>query len=480
MNIRLAKNSFIRFYGNYTYLFNQLDGSDLVLEDAEPFFEMISRTPIDSEKIIAKVSGLYNVNFDEAKKDFINLIVPLIENNFLIIADDTQRNSDPVFSYAIDAPKTDFDWTNVSYNDLAFSSEDIMLDYFQNNPTLFALHCDITGACTERCVHCYIPEHKTENIPFEKLCEVITDFKNMGGLKIFFSGGECMLHPNFKEIVKFSRESDLSVNILSNLTVCDQDMINFLKEMNINSVQVSLYSMNPFIHDKITQLAGSHKKTMKAIYSLHEADIPLSIACPTMKMNFAGYREVLEFGKKMKIHASTDFLLMAKSDHSTDNLVNRLSIEETSILMDNMLDFGYDNVIKISTDEEFKAFLETSEDRSEKQICGAGSSTLCLNSNGEYYPCAGFQDYPVGNCYKNNLNDIWKNSPRLKYLRNLRGKDIPECIHCENRNFCSVCLVRNYNESGNMLKPNKHFCKIAELNKNKVLEYREKYKNENC
>ncbi|MBQ7208546.1 MAG: radical SAM protein [Lentisphaeria bacterium] len=473
MFLRLAKNSYVRFYGNYTYLFNQLDNSDQLLEDAAPFFEMITREGIEKKQIIDHICSLYSVGRDVVERDFDALMAPLIENKFLIASETNKKDdSDPSFSYDIPDPKTAFDWGSPADNDLFSTPETIMLDYFQTNPTLFALHCDITGACTERCVHCYIPEHRVEHIPYPILCQVMRDFKKMGGLKIFFSGGECMLHPNFKEIVRYAKDLDLSILLLSNLTLCDDEMTDFLKTMNIGSIQVSLYSMAPGVHDAITQLPGSHKKTLDAIFRLRNANIPLSIACPTMKLNFSKYREVLEFGKKMKIHATTDFLLMARSDHSTDNLKYRLSIEETAQLMDSMLDFGYDNAIRFSTDDEFNALLEASEDRAERQICGAGTSTICLNSNGEYYPCSGFQDYPVGNCYDSSLRDVWENAPKLKYIRGLRGKDIPECIHCQNRSFCSVCLVRNFNETGDMLKPNKHFCRIADLNRKKVLEYR--------
>ena len=80
----------------------------------------------------------------------------------------------------------------------------------------------------------------------------------------------------------------------------------------------------------------------------------------------------------------------------------------------------------------------------------------------EVFP--GFQFFPVGNCYKQTLKEVWENSPQIKYLRSLRGKDIPKCIHCKDRNYCSMCLVRNFNETGDMLKVAEHFCKVAELN----------------
>ena len=39
--------------------------------------------------------------------------------------------------------------------------QDVLEKHFAEHPTIFDLQMDITQACTERCIHCYIPErHK--------------------------------------------------------------------------------------------------------------------------------------------------------------------------------------------------------------------------------------------------------------------------------------------------------------------------------
>lgn len=56
-----------------------------------------------------------------------------------------------------------------------------------------------------------------------------------------------------------------------------------------------------------------------------------------------------------------------------------------------------------------------------------------------------------------------------------RCKDFPKCLTCEARDYCAMCLVRNYNESGgDMFKTNQHFCDVAFLNKRLVEEWKEK------
>ena len=105
-------------------------------------------------------------------------------------------------------------------------------------------------------------------------------------------------------------------------------------------------------------------------------------------------------------------------------------------------------------------------------VCGVGVDNICLTANGDYYPCAGWQGMVVGNAYKQSLKDIWENSEQLKLLRNISNGSFPECVICEARDYCAMCLVRNFNENnGDMFKITKHFCDVAFLNKRMVEDY---------
>ena len=83
------------------------------------------------------------------------------------------------------------------------------------------------------------------------------------------------------------------------------------------------------------------------------------------------------------------------------------------------------------------------------------------------YPCAGWQDYVLANINEIKLSDIWNKSDKVKYLRNLRRSDFPKCVQCSEKEFCTMCMVRNANENpqGDPLKVNQYFCDIARINK---------------
>jgi radical SAM protein with 4Fe4S-binding SPASM domain len=165
--------------------------------------------------------------------------------------------------------------------------------------------------------------------------------------------------------------------------------------------------------------------------------------------------------------------MMARYDHSIGNLDNRLSLDETAQVINDTISNDLDY-----QEEMLGAGIDAAEARdiSNDIVCGVCISTMCMVANGSVYPCAGWQDYVCGNLKEQSLREIWERSPRVKYLRSLRKKDFPQCLACQDKAFCAMCMVRNANENpdGDPLKINDHFCKVARLNRKIVLDWKER------
>lgn len=321
------------------------------------------------------------------------------------------------------------------------------------------MHIEITSMCNERCIHCYIPhENKINHIQPELFYEIIEQCKELRLIHLTISGGEPMLHKNFCNFLRIINDNNFSVNVLSNLTLLTDEIIDEMKLNPLLGVQVSLYSMNPYVHDKITGINGSFERTKKAIIKLIDNHIPLQISCPILKENKDCYNDVKEWAKKLKIQVGDDYVIIARYNHTTQNLDCRLSINEIKDLI----------YSKITKDKSYLEKLEM-EARNEENIslddyvCSICHSSICIADNGDVYPCAGWQDYVVGNVKQTSLKDIWERSEKVLYLRNLRKKDFPKCIQCADRMFCTMCMVRNANEnpSGDPLKVNEFYCNIS-------------------
>ena len=484
MLVQQSKNSYIRTTKRYGYITNQLTRHDRCYDEfGADILRLITREAKDIEEIIRQLLDLYEgVDYDTLKKDVTDFVTSLANDHFVVLGESIEEiiENDDKFTYDTDNPKT----LAASYyqhtdENVSENTQDFFLEEVQGHPLISTLQFELSSRCNERCIHCYIPNDKKNHgfdMPTAKVKSILDEFSDMGGIHVTLSGGEVFLHKDIIEIARYCREKDLKITILSNLIALKDEQVTALKELNISLIQVSLYSMNPEIHDFITTVKGSFEKTKASIEKLVAADIPVQISCPLMKANKVGYDKVLDYAKSLKIKAQTDYIMMARADLDTENLANRLSLEETEQVLRDIIEhdiqYREQTLEKIPITDEIKFDLE----RFKKQpVCGVGYDNCCITANGDVYPCAGWQDYVLGNVYKQTLQEIWENSERIKELRKITQESFPQCLECEARDYCARCLVRNYNESGgDMFAVNHHFCDVAFLNKRLVEKKKKK------
>lgn len=479
MYYRQKFDTFIRDYDGTGYITNTANFSDRVVNTGGTvFLNALSRQPQTLEELSEKIAQAFiDVTAQEIYADAAEFYDQLYQDGFLTCGNSLHEldANDTRFSYANVEPKTiKKDFTPVIPR-AKESTQDYLERHFKNKPQLSSFQIELTSKCNERCVHCYIPhELKLTNIDPQLYTRVLQELKEMKTLNITLSGGEPMMHPQFKTFLRQAKEYDFSVNVLSNLTLLDDEIIEIMKSSRLSSVQVSLYSMNPQVHDEITQMRGSFEKTKNAILRLIENDIPLQISCPTMKQNKDDYGDVLRWAHEHKVRAVTDYIMMARYDHSADNLDNRLELKEVGTIIHDILKDDVDYQAEILK-PDFYERMETLSDP-EGLVCGVAVSSACMVANGNVYPCAGWQDYICGNLQNNSLQEIWYNSEKMNFLRKVRNKDFPECQSCADKAFCAMCMVRNANENpqGDPFKINRHFCDVASLNKSIVTDWREK------
>lgn len=487
MLVRLSKNSFIRIYddGKLGYINNQLTRHDRTYDEAgADFLKQISRKARQESDMVDSLCAIYGEECrEEISRDFAKFTDDLDAHRFILRGEteselDTQ---DIDFSYSMDNPKTlADDFTQKTNEKPRKYTQDALLQHDIEKPRLAGLQFELTSRCNERCIHCYIPNGKKNtgvDMPFEKFSYILDQYAEMGGLHVTLSGGEALMNKDIVKMLRYCREKDMQISLLTNLISLKDEHIPILKEVNVSLIQVSLYSMDANIHDTITTVKGSFEKTKAAIEKLHAADIPVQISCPVMKANKDSYNDVMRYAESLKMKSQTDYVMMAQADLDTSNLANRLSIEETEKVVRDIV--FYDTDYKGITLEQEPLSSIPIEEYKEMPLCGAGINDLCITVNGDVYPCSGWQSFVVGNIFEQSLKDIWENSPQLSIVRNVRQKDFPKCLTCEARDYCNMCLVRNYNESGgDMFKINQHFCDVAFLTKRLVEEWRREQEGE--
>lgn len=483
MFYKVKKHTYIRIYPDFGYICNVIINKDLVLDNSGKTFLKALSKQSQSLNDICKIIAENFVDVDGAmiRQDVKDFLQFLESEGYIIsgISESDIANKEMSHADAIVL----VDKNNITnYVPLTKQQQTpsiiFLREYFKKKPHIVSVQIEISNTCNERCIHCYIPhENKTTHLDIGLLKELLSACQDLGVITVLLTGGEPMMHPRFVEILNLVSKYDFEVKILSNLTLLTNEIIDAIKKSNCTGVQVSLYSMDPNIHDSITCKKGSFNKTIDSISALLDAGIPVQLSCVIMKQNKIGYRDVLRWGAERGIITTIDYVLMGRSDYSITNLEHRLELYEVEEIIRETLE--YDAIYKnrvINTD--IQPFIDSY--KGEDNICNVCRTSIGVSANGNVYPCVGWQGYILGNLQEQSLREIWESSPKACALRTLKKEDFADCIDCDKKAFCSMCLVRNANENdGDYLKINRHTCEIAELNKKIVLEYKARHTNSN-
>ena len=448
MFFALKPDCYFRKYGNIGYISRPIMGLEEVVDEfGSVFIEQLDYSPKLISIISQKLMEIFcDIDIKTLEQDLLVFYNKLCEDGFVSKSEDLEKFKNIGFDYSTLKGRT-------AYNNIGFGNEQpseiFLTDFSKEYPFLQNFHIELTSKCNERCIHCYIPHsQKDSEISYDLMIKTIDQCKEMGVMTLVFSGGEPMLHPNFCDFLRYAKDRDFNVTVLSNLTQVNDEIIDALKYKHISCVNVSLYSMIPEIHDSITTIKGSFEKTKGNIEKLINNNIPVQINCPLMKQNKDSFYEVINWGENHKCSVVVDFVIMGRSDRSIDNLNNRLTKDDLKFVIEKIAENSSAFRTNLRSEGVFVS-CKNNVSRLDDRVCGVALTTLCMVSNGNIYPCAGWQQYVCGNLNKSSLKEIWESSKEIQYLRQLRLKDFKKCVDCEDYKYCLMCISRNYNESPN-------------------------------
>lgn len=334
------------------------------------------------------------------------------------------------------------------------------------------LHVELTMQCNERCIHCYLP-NKTKNegatLSLAGFCRIVDDFVALGGDTIELSGGEPMTVPEFMTMVEYCSGKGLNVYVLSNLTLLDDNMIAKLKAYKVSGFQVSVYSLNPSVHDGITKYRGSLSKSISALEKLRANGFHVTVACPIMKQNANHLNSLYEYCKTNDIPLRTNAYIIEQTDGNTDFIdSSRLLLEQKkalySKLANEMPDFCGNFLTYQPVSDKQRKYPEWF---SRQTVCAAGVDICSISPDGDVYPCPEWKAFKLGNVKEQSLAHIWRTSEKLKELRRLnKRRNFLKCNTCQVIDHCKLCLNLNMSEKdGGTSQISKSICDEAFLMK---------------
>jgi AdoMet-dependent heme synthase len=312
-----------------------------------------------------------------------------------------------------------------------------------------AVHMDVTYRCNERCVHCYLDHDDHGEMTTAEIKGVLDQLAEAGVFFLTLSGGEVFMRRDFFEILEHARRLLFNVKIKTNAVMIGEAEAQRIRALAVDTIQISLYSHRPEVHDAITKLPHSFDRTVTAIRFLRDQGLRVAIANVLMTANLSDHYGTQKLAAELGVHYTLDPTITPMMDGDKSVLALRIPGEE--------LQEVFRNPALVPNQEEFCAPPKPpSEEDLEGYSCSAGHSFCYISPYGDVFPCVQFP-LPTGNVRQQKFLDIWNLSPQMNEVRSIQVKDLTTCSSCSHAGGCSRCPGLAYME-GSMRGPSTADC----------------------
>ncbi|ABY91665.1 radical SAM protein [Thermoanaerobacter sp. X514] len=298
-------------------------------------------------------------------------------------------------------------------------------------PTIAYFH--ITQRCNLNCPTCFTfspKRNKLNDMPTEKVKEVLRKIKEFGINEVIFSGGEPFLREDFIKILEESKKLSLSVVVLTNGTLINKEIANKIKG-TVDEVYISLDGVNEEIYGRLRG-KENFKKVINAIDYLKSENINISLLPTITSINFEFIDQFKEFSDEIKCPINYSlFVPIGAGFYNTDLALNENQLVDFAKWIANQ-----NNVRNFSESSKIKGKSMVGE-ISIRKGCGLGEGNeISIDADGTIYCChlLHYSKYKLGELPRSNLEEIL--SLKTKLCEGCLVDELESCKNCNYRYFC--------------------------------------------
>ena len=296
--------------------------------------------------------------------------------------------------------------------------------------------------CNQKCLHCYAagqPLSDTPELTTAQWKEILAKLRAANVPQVTFTGGEPTLRADLVELVEAAQWFVTRLN--TNGRLLTPELCRRLYEASLDSVQVTLYSHDPAIHNALVGAEG-FDDTVTGIRNAVAAGLSVSVNTPLCSLN-TDYAATVRFVHELGVrYVTCSSLIPSGSAEGAESRATRLTEEQlTDVLRRAMtvaeelgmeMDFTSPGWLKEETLRSLGLTLVPS--------CGACLSNMAIAPDGGVIPCQSWlSSQPLGNMLTDDWDKIWQ-SQRCAAIRAKSAKMEQLCqLRQGNGEEASVC-----------------------------------------
>ena len=282
--------------------------------------------------------------------------------------------------------------------------------------------------CNQKCVHCYAAGQELseeEELSTEEWKKIIDKCREACIPQITFTGGEPTMREDIIELISYARWFISRLN--TNGVKLTEDYCRKLHEAELDSVQITFYSSDPTIHNK---LVGADKflNTAKGILNAVNEGLSVSVNTPLCTLNRDYVKTLSYLRDKGVIYVTCSGMIMTGNATTEESESMQLTSQELEQILRDAVKFCNENGMEIAFTSpgwiDQKVFEELNIPA---PSCGACLSNMAITPAGNVVPCQSWlTGKPLGNMLRDDWENIW-NSPDCEVHRNFSAEMTGEC-----------------------------------------------------
>ncbi|HLP60077.1 MAG TPA: radical SAM protein [Candidatus Deferrimicrobium sp.] len=333
----------------------------------------------------------------------------------------------------------------------------------------------VTKRCNLECRYCFAKANESRrDMSLETAFKAVDHLMKMPfrNYYIKFSGGEPLLRKDFLEKVsqytikkcrEFKKESYLLFEVTTNGTLIDEEAIELFKKFNMR-VLISIDGPENF-HDDVRSYRNgdsSFGDVMTGISRMRDAGYPFRIITVVTRRHLAHTHEIMDFFAQLGLY-DLRFNPVLRNGRGKSGWQHQgiapheylAFMKTTADLCSKEVSLHEDNIQSILRNMVYR----TRDFKCMRSNCGCGHYYLCVDADGDVYPCAYFLS-ETGNLRLGNIHErvnSWnfgEHHPLVKTFPSRCVDKIERCSHCQWRHLCEGgCTLGAYLNSGDISAP---------------------------
>ncbi len=296
--------------------------------------------------------------------------------------------------------------------------------------------------CNQKCLHCYAagqPLSDTPELTTAQWREILAKLRAANVPQVTFTGGEPTLRADLVELVEAAQWFVTRLN--TNGRLLTPELCRRLYDASLDSVQVTLYSHDPAIHNALVGAEG-FDDTVAGIRNAVAAGLSVSVNTPLCSLNTdyaAAVRFVHELGVR---YVTCSGLIPSGSAEGAESQATRLTEEQLTDVLRRTVTAAEE--LEMEMDFTSPGWLKEEALRSLGLTlvpsCGACLSNMAIAPDGGVIPCQSWlSSQPLGNMLTDDWDKIWQ-SQRCAAIRAKSAKMEQLCqLRQGNGEEASVC-----------------------------------------